>query len=450
MRFIYKNRAVIAFCMALFCQPVFATNGAFLHGITLAEKALAGAGIANPTSALSIDANPSSLALIGDNNKFILSYFAVDIGFSSEGLPSAAVGTVCGIVCPFSIGSGDLSLKSGKDSAMTPSFAMSRRIDEQSVWGMAIVVKGGMATEWKGSSALLGPGVTAEHAGIYGDGDTLVELRQVYLSTTYARQFSEKLSLGFSLIYNYQTFEMAGLGQLVPFSLFPDDLNDRGMDDSSGLGFKLGVLYKVNKKLSLGGYYQPKTNMDKFSDYRGLFAHGGELDLPSNFGFGSVWRQANGNKILFDIQWIKFTDLVSLSNPFSNLVDGSCSPGFFGGAGEGCLGGARGAGFGWENMTVYKLGYEVALANKAKLRFGFSATEQPVPSTEMLLNILAPGVVENHITLGFSALDKDGKGWEVSAMLALENSVSGTNAFDSNQTISIEMAQWELAVGYGY
>ena len=63
--------------------------GAFLHGITIVEKSLAGAGIANPTSALSINTNLSSLALIGDNNKFILSYFAVDIGFSAEGLPSA-------------------------------------------------------------------------------------------------------------------------------------------------------------------------------------------------------------------------------------------------------------------------------------------------------------------------------------------------------------------------
>ena len=87
----------------------------------------------------------------------------------------------------------------------------------------------------------MGPGVTAEHAGIYGDGDTFIELRQLYLAGTYSRQFNEKLSLGFSLIYNYQTFEMVGLSQLMPFSLFPDDLNDRDADGSSGLGFKVGL-----------------------------------------------------------------------------------------------------------------------------------------------------------------------------------------------------------------
>ena len=101
---------------------------------------------------------------------------------------------------------------------------------------------------------------------------------------------------------------------------------------------------------------------------------------------------------------------------------------------------------GWDS----RLGYEMALANKAKFRFGYSATEQPIPSTEMLLNILAPAVIENHITLGYSMLDEDLKGWEISAMLALKNPVSGTNTFDSNQTITIEMTQWEVAVGYGY
>ena len=64
-----------------------------------------------------------------------------------------------------------------------------------------------------------------------------------------------------------------------------------------------------------------------------------------------------------------------------------------------CLGSATGPGFGWQDMDVVKLGYQYRFG-AYKFRLGYSWTEQPIPSNEILFNVLAPGVVEKHYTAG--------------------------------------------------
>jgi long-chain fatty acid transport protein len=62
------------------------------------------------------------------------------------------------------------------------------------------------------------------------------------------------------------------------------------------------------------------------------------------------------------------------------------------------LGSTNGAGFGWRNTTVYKIG--VTRLNPVTLRAGYVTLDQPIPQSQTFFNILAPGVVEDHITLG--------------------------------------------------
>ena len=62
----------------------------------------------------------------------------------------------------------------------------------------------------------------------------------------------------------------------------------------------------------------------------------------------------------------------------------------------------------------------------------------------MLFNILAPGVMEDHITFGFSKGLSSGDEFSMAFMYALSKETSGPNALDPTQMIHLEMKQWEI------
>ncbi|MEJ2397351.1 MAG: hypothetical protein P8Z67_03650, partial [Gammaproteobacteria bacterium] len=117
------------------------------------------------------------------------------------------------------------------------------------------------------------------------------------------------------------------------------------------------------------------------------------------------------------------------------------------------LGGSSGPGFGWQDITVYKLGYQWATSPAWTWRVGYSHCDQPIPNSEVLFNILAPGVVEDEITFGFTnKLDKTSE-WSYRMMYAASNTVTGPNAFTqapAAQTIAIKMYEFQLEATYSW
>ena len=84
-------------------------------------------------------------------------------------------------------------------------------------------------------------------------------------------------------------------------------------------------------------------------------------------------------------------------------------------------------------------------------RFGYSYGEQPIQSADVIFNILAPGVMEQHFTFGWTHKSNRGGIWNFSLMYAPENSVTGPSFFDpSPQTIEIKMSQIEFEVSYRF
>ena len=70
--------------------------------------------------------------------------------------------------------------------------------------------------------------------------------------------------------------------------------------------------------------------------------------------------------------------------------------------------------------------------------------DQPIDDDQVLFNILAPAVVEQHYTFGASRMTNGGSEFSVGFMYAPEESVKGVNPFDPTQTIEISMSQFEL------
>ena len=65
-----------------------------------------------------------------------------------------------------------------------------------------------------------------------------------------------------------------------------------------------------------------------------------------------------------------------------------------------------------------------------------------------MFNILAPAVMETHLTGGFTMPLGSSSELSFAAMYAPSNSVTGPNPLDSQQTIEIEMDQFELQATY--
>ena len=84
--------------------------------------------------------------------------------------------------------------------------------------------------------------------------------------------------------------------------------------------------------------------------------------------------------IAVDVQQVLYSGVASVGNPLlPNLMQ---SP----------LGTDGGAGFGWEDMTTIKGGVQLRAGEGWTWRAGYSYGSQPIPESEVLFNILAPGV----------------------------------------------------------
>ena len=115
---------------------------------------------------------------------------------------------------------------------------------------------------------------------------------------------------------------------------------------------------------------------------------------------------------------------------------------------DGCLGGPNGAGFGWEDMDVFKIGFEWAADENNTWRFGYSYGEQPIRAPSITFNILAPGVMEQHLTFGMTKRKAGGGAWNFSLMYAPSKSIEAVNPFDPTQVIELEMSQFEFEFSY--
>jgi long-chain fatty acid transport protein len=105
-------------------------------------------------------------------------------------------------------------------------------------------------------------------------------------------------------------------------------------------------------------------------------------------------------------------------------------------------------GFGWKDITAYKLGVQWQYNPSLTLRAGIADGDQPVPGTQALFNILAPGVTTRHYTLGLSYRLSDRSEISGSFMHAPTQRVRGTNPNTGPQTGFIQMDQNEFELTY--
>ncbi|MDH3388984.1 MAG: outer membrane protein transport protein, partial [Gammaproteobacteria bacterium] len=386
--------------------------------------------------------NPAGMVLQGARYDVGVGLFAPMRSYTATGAP--APGCSPG-GCTFSIGDGNQSIDSDNELFLIPQFGYNWVLDPDSSIGISVYGNGGMNTEYKGGTATLFDGVASfvTLPGTFGANTAGVDLSQLFFSTTYSARLSPTTSWGISGIVAYQRFEADGLANFAPFSTDPNSLSNNGHDTSTGIGVRLGIQTEVSPGIRLGAAYQPEIEMSEFDDYAGLFAEKGDFDIPSNLTIGAAFDIGQDGVLVVDLQQINYEDVPSVSNPIQLLFT-DCMPGV---GGPGCLGGSNGAGFGWQDIQVVKVGYQWQDGDMT-WRVGVSVSEQPIPKEEIMFNILAPGVIEETLTFGFTRQLDAKSALSFAAMYAPSVSVKGTNTFDPAQQVELEMDQYEFVLSY--
>jgi long-chain fatty acid transport protein len=441
--------------LALAAGSASATNGYYTTGTGTKSKAQAGAGTANPQEVMSLATNPANIAFVPDSIDAGLSIFSPMRDYETS--PSLANGNGGA----FTIGPNRID--SENEFFPIPFVGMNRALSDVDYLAAAFYARGGMNTKWVGGTATFdpdgpGPAPVTTFDGTYGGGTAGVDLMQAFLNLTYARKLSDQFSLGASAIFAMQRFEARGVSTFAPYTetfarsggtTMPRNLSGNGHDMSYGYGASIGLQWNPVEMFSFAAAYTTKMSMGEFGDYADLFAEQGGFDMPATATIGVAIKPNDRLALMFDWQEIWYSDVGAVGNPIQNLFQ--CPTAGQGGTDfESCLGGNRGAGFGWEDMSVYKFGASYQLDDTWTLRGGYSFADQPIPNDQMTFNILAPAVMEDHFSVGFTKKQASGNEWNLSFMYAPEQTLKGPNNFDPTQTVEESMHQFELEVSYSW
>ena len=421
-----------------------ATNGYFQHGYGLKAKGMAGASTAMAVDTFGGANNPASMVWVGNRIDFGADLFSPRRGASRSGSS------------PF-LGPVDGSVDSDSKYFVIPEFGYNHMLRPDLSLGVTVYANGGMNTDYEGgqipaASACAGFNPTpGPYNLLCGNGKLGVDLMQLVIAPTLAYKLNSAHSIGISPLIGVQRFKVDGLQAFDNplFSTSPGNLTNRGYEWAYGFGARIGWFGKLSDSVSVGAAYSSKVYMSKFDKYRGLFAEQGDFDMPENYNIGIAVKATPQLTIAADYQRINYSDVRSVGNPQQNLL--ACFPG---GNPAACLGGSSGAGFGWKNVNVYKIGFEYQYSDRWAWRAGYDRTDNPIGPSDIDFNIIAPGVVQDHLTFGFTYKTATNGELTFAYMHAFNNSVTGSSLLN-NYTAplpagNVTLKMYENAVGVAY
>ena len=413
---------------ALMPLTASATDGYFAHGYGMRAKGMGGASYALGFDAFGGANNPAGMAFAGTRVDFGIDWFSPQRSAERSG------------AAPGLNGSAD----SDSTNFFIPEFGYNHMLKPDLALGVTVYGNGGMNTDYPGNQLNCGMGPNTANL-LCGGGKLGVDLMQLMVAPTLAWQFAPKHAIGIAPIFAYQRFSVEGLQAFdnapgfPPFTSAPGSVTNNGYDTSTGWGVRIGYQGEFDG-FRLGAVYSSKMSMGNFDKYKGLFAEQGGFDIPASYGLGAAYTGLPNWIFAFDWVYIDYSDVPSIAN---QAMTGAP------------LGANNGPGFGWESVNVFKVGIEYQLDAAWTLRAGYNYTDDPINSANVTFNIIAPGVIQNHITLGFSYNMPDKSSITVAYMHGFDNSVTGPSLFNAvlgpgaggSETIS--MYQNSLGIAWG-
>lgn len=258
---------------------------------------------------------------------------------------------------------------------------------------------------------------------------------------------------------------------------FSDGSPYSGEAQGSGLAFKLGGVFVVDDKLSLGATYHSETALGDLTGSAEVLFNAliddnvlngswdpftmtgapagtstatditlkGDITIedfqwPSTMGFGAAYQATDKLFLAADVKIIKWSDVMSdfkMNFKASNNQDPGLAGGFAGQEIDAVMIQD------WSDQTVIALGGAYAVTDQFTARLGYNTANNPVP--EDYLNPLFPATVENHITMGAGYAINPASEVNFSLTSAMENvSKIKVDGNDTGMEVSHSQISWQL------
>lgn len=419
MKYRVQRLALLVLACAFFPQPAGATDGYFSLGYGLKAEGLGGAAIALTNDAKGGANNPASMVWVG--NRF-------DIGFEEFNPTRSAsrTGNSKGL---------NGAVASEQNAFIIPGLGFNHMLGSRSALGVTVYGNGGLNTDYASGQLNCGGGPGTGNL-LCGPGRLGINLVQLIVAPTLSYKIGTNASVGLSPLFVHQAFRAGGLQAFTAVSSAPSSVTDNGQAASNGIGYRIGFLGKISPMLNAGITYSPRVHMGSFTAYKGLFANGGSFDIPANFVAG-IAIDPNGKVTLAaDYERIEYGGVLSIANPSTNMAP---------------LGAVGGPGFGWQSISVERVGVEYHASARTVLRVGYNHGQNPVQARDVTFNIIAPGVVTDHLTFGTT--QSIGTHGEVTFAYTrgLPNAVSGATSplLPGGGVDTIHLAENSFGLGYG-
>lgn len=418
--------AAVALSSAL-PSAALSTEGYFQHGYGARHKALGGAGVADGRDSTAISLNPAGLVHAGTEVTAAVSAFSPRREFEGGPAPGfTPTGTV----------------ESDSNWFAIPNLAATYRLPPNpfaDVIGFSVYGSGGMNTDYPSVAG----GAFSPGPGIFGFGSLGVDLQQALFSVAVAKTVAPGVSVGVAPILARQQIKLKGLGAFAQpgVSSDPGSVTNNGHEVSWGFGVRGGIEVAVAPNIRLGVAGNTPIWSQELDKYRGLFAEQGSFDIPASVQAGIAVDVTPNLTLLADYRRIWFGSIDSIANPSTNILLGHP------------LGSDNGPGFGWDDVDVVKVGVEWRTSPDLTLRAGYAYATNPISPRDVQFNILAPAVVQHHITAGFEYKVDDAWSVELAGLYAPEESVRGGELpgfGNPAHSIEITMYQFEATFGVKY
>lgn len=363
MKFLRKT---IPFALSLL--PFFLSAPAEAN-LYKSPKALgrAGAVAASPQDAMTIAYNPAAAAFVGNRWDLGLTW----IHNSGRHTYSDNV-NLDGTYDPF-VDCCDL---------FVPEFAINQYMCECTMtWGFAIYNQ----EYYKVDYGTFNP--------LFGTSNFGLEYLHYVASPSWSILFGCDHALGVTLDFHGHRLKLNGLEYYADetFTNNPDQFTNKGYDYAGAMGLTVGWISHLGHNVTLGLAWSPQVDwiIGKFEDYRGSVADKALLKLPARYLAGLEIQTCCDLFVEFDVEHIQYNQIRPLSQKLLPAFEDTPAFGI-----------KEGAGLGWRDQTIFRLGVEWQWDENFAFRAGWWHHRTPIISSETLLNSLVPNVLENYATWG--------------------------------------------------
>lgn len=462
----------IALLVAAACSPLaaYATNGMNLQGYGPIAGAMGGASMAYDNGTAALMNNPATLGLMNEGNRLDIAFgrLAPDVSASdSSGSASSSGG-------PYNM----------------PAIGYVNRTGNFTT-GIGVFAQGGMGTEYSANSFLAygsGDKVRSEvgvgramipfvfnvnpNLVIGGSFDYVFASMDLKMALS-GSQFSDMIKSG--IIQGSQTLGIAsgnmvdGFAALVPGTItavhwgrfdFSNDNPFSGMAKGDGTAAKLGFVYKVDPKLTIGGSYHSKTSLGDMRtttatvsfnvDFNGgpagvTIPVAGSIAIrnfqwPETIGLGLAYQASPDLMIVADykrIGWAAVMKNFNMTFTASTSQPNAMAAGFAGATLDATLY------QNWSDQNVFEVGGAYKMNSALTVRAGVNIANNPVP--DQYVNALFPAIFKSHYDIGLGyALSQSS---DLNFSYVYTPKVSGTNS-DPTGPVTSEVGGYEIQMMY--